>query len=323
MYEAKLRGKNAVDVFRPELLAAVKSRLELGTNLRSAVERGEIEVHYQPTFDVATGGASASRRSRAGGVTRRRRSIRSTSSRSPRRRARSCSSAGTSCVPRCTRAVAWQREYGVDIDIAVNVSKRQLVEPDFVEEVRALLTESGLPAGVAAAGGHREPAAHRRPGRRDRAAPAEGPRPPARDRRLRHRLLVAELPHAAAGRRGEARPVVHRGHRHRHSAGAAVPHRRRARTGPRPDRDRRGRRAARAALPAARLGLPGGAGLLLRPARSGVAGRAVARRRPLGRRPPCRDRGVRARGPARLEGELIVSAQPPTASRRRDSSGRG
>jgi diguanylate cyclase (GGDEF)-like protein len=145
MYEAKLRGKNAVDVFRPELLAAVKSRLELGTNLRSAVERGEIEVHYQPTFDVATGrcigvealarwGASAAGQidpidfipiaEETGQIVQLGRHVLRTA---------------------LQQGFAWQREYGIDIDIAVNVSKRQLVEPDFVEEVRALLTESGLP----------------------------------------------------------------------------------------------------------------------------------------------------------------------------------
>ncbi len=145
MYEAKLRGKNAVDVFRPELLAAVKNRLELGTNLRSAVERGEIEVHYQPTFDVATGrcigvealarwGASAAGSidpvdfipvaEETGQIVQLGRHVLRTA---------------------LHQGVAWQREYGVDLDIAVNVSKRQLVEPDFVEEVRALLIESGLP----------------------------------------------------------------------------------------------------------------------------------------------------------------------------------
>lgn len=146
MYEAKLRGKNAVDVFRPELLTAVKSRLELGSNLRSAVERGEIEVHYQPTFDVASGrclGVEALARwgespvgsvdpvdfipiaEETGQIVQLGRHVLRTA---------------------MHQGVAWQREYGLDLDIAVNVSKRQLVEPEFVEEVRALLAESGLPA---------------------------------------------------------------------------------------------------------------------------------------------------------------------------------
>ncbi|MDQ1634663.1 MAG: hypothetical protein QOJ32_1472, partial [Frankiaceae bacterium] len=145
MYEAKLRGKNAVDVFRPELLAAVKSRLELGTNLRSAVERGEIEVHYQPTFDVATGrciGVEALARwgaSPAG-------SIDPVDFIPVAEETGQIVQLGRHVLRTALhQGVTWQREYGVDIDIAVNVSKRQLVEPEFVEEVRALLIESGLP----------------------------------------------------------------------------------------------------------------------------------------------------------------------------------
>ena len=61
-------------------------------------------------------------------------------------------------------------------------------------------------AGVGAdAGDHREHAAVRRRGHRGAPAAPQGPRPVDRRRRLRHRLLVAELPQAVPGRRAEDR----------------------------------------------------------------------------------------------------------------------
>jgi EAL domain-containing protein (putative c-di-GMP-specific phosphodiesterase class I) len=144
MYEAKLRGKNGVDVFRPELLAAVQSRLDLGTNLRNAVERGEIEVHYQPTFDVASGqcvGVEALARwqhptrdridpvdfipiaEETGQIVELGRHVLRTAVHQARR---------------------WQVEHHPELVVAVNVSARQLVDIDFVDDVARLLDESGM-----------------------------------------------------------------------------------------------------------------------------------------------------------------------------------
>jgi diguanylate cyclase (GGDEF)-like protein len=145
MYEAKLKGKNSVDVFRPELLAAVQSRLDLGSHLRTAVERGEIEVHYQATFDLATGrclGAEALARwhhptreridpvdfiplaEETGHIVELGRFVLATAVRQAR---------------------TWQLQHQPDFTIAVNVSMRQLEETDFVDDVRRLLDETGLP----------------------------------------------------------------------------------------------------------------------------------------------------------------------------------
>ena len=46
----------------------------------------------------------------------------------------------------CHQAVDWQRDSGRPLTVAVNVSGRQLREPDFVATVLAALRESGLPA---------------------------------------------------------------------------------------------------------------------------------------------------------------------------------
>ncbi len=55
MYRTKLEGGGACRVFDPAMHAEVVARLRLETDLRRAVERGELMVHYQPVVRVATG----------------------------------------------------------------------------------------------------------------------------------------------------------------------------------------------------------------------------------------------------------------------------
>ncbi len=53
LYVAKEAGKQCVRLFQPEMLHNVEDRLQMATDLRLALDRGEISVHYQPT--VTTG----------------------------------------------------------------------------------------------------------------------------------------------------------------------------------------------------------------------------------------------------------------------------
>jgi diguanylate cyclase (GGDEF)-like protein len=52
LYEAKGNGKNAYAVFQPEMERAQRHGIELEFDLRSAVERGEFELLYQPIYDL-------------------------------------------------------------------------------------------------------------------------------------------------------------------------------------------------------------------------------------------------------------------------------
>ena len=52
MYQAKGRGKNAYEKFHPELDQRVQKRLSLETNLRKALERGELQLYYQPQISL-------------------------------------------------------------------------------------------------------------------------------------------------------------------------------------------------------------------------------------------------------------------------------
>ena len=55
MYSAKRAGRGAARVFRPEMYADAQDTFELQSQLRGAVERGEMVLFYQPTFELATG----------------------------------------------------------------------------------------------------------------------------------------------------------------------------------------------------------------------------------------------------------------------------
>jgi diguanylate cyclase (GGDEF)-like protein/PAS domain S-box-containing protein len=54
MYFAKRKGKAQYQVFSSEMRSDLLDRLQLGEDLRAAVESGDIQVHYQPIVDVQT-----------------------------------------------------------------------------------------------------------------------------------------------------------------------------------------------------------------------------------------------------------------------------
>ena len=55
MYAAKNRGKGHAQLFEKSMQQAIASRLELDSELRGALERAELRVHYQPLVTLATG----------------------------------------------------------------------------------------------------------------------------------------------------------------------------------------------------------------------------------------------------------------------------
>lgn len=55
MYDAKEHGKNRFSYYKPEMQKEALERIALGNDLRRAVEHHQLELHYQPIIDLASG----------------------------------------------------------------------------------------------------------------------------------------------------------------------------------------------------------------------------------------------------------------------------
>ena len=58
MYRAKEQGRNAYQFYLPQMNAQAAERLQMQTQLRGALERGEFVLHYQPKVDLGSGAIS-------------------------------------------------------------------------------------------------------------------------------------------------------------------------------------------------------------------------------------------------------------------------
>ncbi|TYP86887.1 putative bifunctional diguanylate cyclase/phosphodiesterase [Blastococcus xanthinilyticus] len=58
MYAAKAAGRGRMRVFSPDLRAAAEKRMQLAAELRDAISRGELVLHYQPIVHLGTGACS-------------------------------------------------------------------------------------------------------------------------------------------------------------------------------------------------------------------------------------------------------------------------
>ncbi len=198
MYHAKDDGRGTFHFFRPQMTERVKRRLALEMGLRSALERGEFELHYQPVVQVATGrllGAEALVRWRhpERGLV------------SPAEFIPVAEDIGL-IVPlgawvlreACMQAARWSRLTGRAPFVAVNLSARQFREGSLVPH-GARRARARRPAGRAArTRDHRvDPHAAER---FERAHPARTRRTrhQARHRRLRHRVIRASATSSAS-----------------------------------------------------------------------------------------------------------------------------
>ena len=145
MHQAKRSGKATHVAFQPWMHEEARRRHELGDELHRAVENGEFELAYQPVVTLPDGcviGAEALIRWRhpAWGMV------------PPGDFIERAEETGL-IVPMgrwvletaCRQAASWQAAHPA-LSIAVNVSGRQLREPDFVDVVHRALADSGLSA---------------------------------------------------------------------------------------------------------------------------------------------------------------------------------
>ena len=148
LYDAKNAGKNRYAVFATKMHEAALARLSLTSDLRHAIDRRELVVFYQPLVALDSGeitglealvrwnhpdrgllqpGEFIGLAEETGLIVPLGRSVLRTA---------------------LTAAAAWQRshEQHRDLRIAVNVSGRQLQDHGFVDDVQAIVEETGIDA---------------------------------------------------------------------------------------------------------------------------------------------------------------------------------
>ncbi len=144
MYFAKGRGRNGYSFYSAEMNRSQSHRLELETRLRVAIEREQLEIHYQPIRSAESGRIVAAealvrwKEPEWGYVP-------------PDDFIPVAEETGLivglgQWVFRnvCEQARAWRDEWGVAIRIGVNVSGKQIREPGMIDMVRQALQASGI-----------------------------------------------------------------------------------------------------------------------------------------------------------------------------------
>ena len=146
MYRAKALGKGRVEAFEASMHAEVVRRMEMELDLKRAIEREQIAVHYQPIFDLPSGevaGLEALARwdhPTAGMI-------------HPTEFIPIAEESGQIAVlgrhvlrEACRRLAVWRARYPAYdwLYVSVNVSGVQLREPGFLDEVDAALRAAEL-----------------------------------------------------------------------------------------------------------------------------------------------------------------------------------
>jgi|GEM_PF-128608 len=148
MYRAKALGKARYAVFDRTMHERVMARLQLETDLRRALERQELRVYYQPITSLSAGqpiGFEALVRwhhPEQGLI-------------SPARFIPIAEETGL-IIPlgkwvlqeACRQLHTWQQQFRdrSHLQMSVNLSKKQLAEPDFVRQIGEILTQTGVDA---------------------------------------------------------------------------------------------------------------------------------------------------------------------------------
>jgi diguanylate cyclase (GGDEF)-like protein len=143
LYEAKAAGKNYYMLFQSSMQTAAQDRLTLEMDLAEALERRQLFLQYQPTFDLQS--------ERVVGVEALIRWRHPTRGVIPPIEFIPVAEESGLIVPigrwvlqeACRQAAIWYGD-GHRIGMSVNVSGRQLDDDELVEDVRGAFTESGL-----------------------------------------------------------------------------------------------------------------------------------------------------------------------------------
>jgi diguanylate cyclase (GGDEF)-like protein len=150
MYRAKADGKGRVRIFEASMQDEVVERMELEGELQRAIERDEIDVHYQPV--IALDGKTLAGFEALARWTHPERGLVPPPHFIPLAEENgSIVQLGRQILrTACRQAARWERELPTPPDapriMSVNLSGRQLEDPNIVADVAAALADSGLSA---------------------------------------------------------------------------------------------------------------------------------------------------------------------------------
>lgn len=146
MYAAKGDGKGRYQIFDGAMHEGVMERLDLKADLQRAVERNEFVVHYQPLFDLASGKILS-----AEALVRWQHPERGLVE--PNDFIPLAEETGmilaigrTVLEEACKQLRWWQMQFDADLSVSVNLSGRQLQEPELVNEVESILAAGPVAA---------------------------------------------------------------------------------------------------------------------------------------------------------------------------------
>jgi diguanylate cyclase (GGDEF)-like protein/PAS domain S-box-containing protein len=143
MYHAKSSGKNRYHFFTPELNARALEHLRLENDLRRGLERAEISLVYQPRISLQDGKVS-SFEALARWTHPELGNIPPNTFIPIAEKSQLIRSLGREVLKQaCKQAKVWQ-EAGQPKRVAVNLSVKQLQQPDIAQEVARILEETGL-----------------------------------------------------------------------------------------------------------------------------------------------------------------------------------
>lgn len=144
MYQAKTSGKNCVHLYNSEMTDKAAERFELVNGLREAIHSGQLHLMFQPQVQVAT-------EEIIGVETLVRWEHPTRGMVSPQEFIQVAEETGVMVQlgewvlqSACEAAVSWEGLKSVRV--AVNISGRQIEQPNFAERVAKTLEETGLPA---------------------------------------------------------------------------------------------------------------------------------------------------------------------------------
>jgi diguanylate cyclase (GGDEF)-like protein/PAS domain S-box-containing protein len=146
MYAAKAAGKARYEFFQPAMHARALARFEVQGDLERAIGNEEFVVHYQPIIDFDSGGV--------GGIEALVRWMHPSRGLVPPLEFIGIAEDTGLIVPlgrwvleeACRQTATWRSEHpsASGLWVSVNLSTRQLMEPDLVAQVREVLTTTGL-----------------------------------------------------------------------------------------------------------------------------------------------------------------------------------